>query len=168
MTSELSWQSHIDYTVKRVNSKIWQLIRFRQLGATREKLKLFYVLKIRSILMFASFCFHHSLTNEQSGKLETQQKGCLAVILGSEYHSYCHALDISSLPRLDKLREEATIKWALAAQRNPLHSNLFPLNSCQINTRAKKKFQEYQCRTSKYYNSAVPAMTRQLNKFMTI
>ena len=118
--------------------------------------------------MFASVCFHHSLTKEQSHKLETQQKRCLAVILGSEYHSYCHALDISSLPRLDKLREEATIKWALAAQRNPLHSNLFPLNSCQINTRAKKKFQEYQCRTSKYYNSAVPAMTRQLNKFMTI
>ena len=36
--SELTWQSHIDYTVIRVNAKIWQLIRFRQLGASREKL----------------------------------------------------------------------------------------------------------------------------------
>ena len=168
VTSDLTWQSHINYTVKRVNSKIWQLIRFRQLGATREKLKQFYVLKIRSILMFASVCFHHSLTNEQSQQLETQQKRCLAVILGSEYHSYTHALDISSLPCLDKLREEATLKWALAAQRNLLHTNLFPQNLCQTETRAKKKFKEYHCRNTKYYKSAVPAMTRQLNKFMAI
>ena len=53
-------------------------------------------------------------------------------------------------------------------QRNPLDYNLFPLNSCKIDTRAKKKFKEYQCRTTKYYNSAVPAMTRQLNQFMAI
>ena len=73
ITSELTWQAHVDYTVKRVNGKIWQLVRFRQLGASREKLIQFYVLKIRSILMFASVCFHHSLTQEQSQKLEMQQ-----------------------------------------------------------------------------------------------
>ena len=168
ITSQLTWQSHIAYTVTRVNTKIWQLIRFRQLGASREKLKQFYVLKIRSILMFASVCFHHSLTNEQSQMLEIQQKKCLAVILGSEYHSYSSALNISSLPRLDKLRKEATLKWAMTTQRNPLHSSLFPLNDCKIDTRSKKIFREYKCRTTKYYNSAIPAMTRQLNKFMAI
>ena len=34
ITSDLTWQAHVDYTVKRVNGKLWQLARFRRLGAT--------------------------------------------------------------------------------------------------------------------------------------
>ena len=116
--------------------------------------------------MFASVCFHHSLTLEQSQKLELQQKRSLAVILGSEYQSYSHSLTLTFLPRLDFLREKACLKWAIAAQGNPLHTDLFPLNPCQIETRNKKKFMEYRCITTKFYKSAVPAMTRQLNKVM--
>ena len=33
LTSDLSWNSHIDYTIKRVNGVLWQLTRFRNLGA---------------------------------------------------------------------------------------------------------------------------------------
>ena len=166
ITSDLTWQSHVDYTIKRVNSKLWQLARFRRLGASREKLIQFYVLKIRSILMFASVCFHHSLTHEQSQKLEMQQKRSFAVILGSEYGSYSNALILTCQPRLDTLREEACLKWAQTAQQNPLHSDLFPLNTCDMNTRAKKTFMEYKCKTTKFYKSAVPAMTRKLNQVM--
>ena len=164
ITSDLTWQAHVDYTVNRVNGKLWQLARFRRLGAPRDKLTQFYILKIRSILMFASVCFHHSLTLEQSQKLEMQQKRSLAVILGSEYKSYSHSLTLTSLPRLDSLREKACLKWAISAQGNPLHTDLFPLNPCQTETRNKKKFKEYRCITTKFYKSAVPAMTRQLNK----
>ena len=31
INSELNWNDHIDYTVKRINSVIWQLSRFKQL-----------------------------------------------------------------------------------------------------------------------------------------
>ena len=34
VTSDLSWGAHVNYTVERVNKVIWQLVRFRQLGAT--------------------------------------------------------------------------------------------------------------------------------------
>ena len=44
ITSSLSWQAHVEYTVSRVNSVIWQLIRFKQLGAPRNKLITLYVL----------------------------------------------------------------------------------------------------------------------------
>ena len=118
ITSDLTWQAHVDYTVKRVNGKLWQLVRFRQLGASREKLTQFYILKIRSILMFASVCFHHSLTLEQSQKLEMQQKRSFAVILGCEYKSYSHSLTLTSLPRLDLLRAQPSITrhWARPKQ----------------------------------------------------
>ena len=153
----------MDYTIKRVNAVLWQLTRFRNLGAPTDKLLQFYILKVRSILMFGSVCFNSSLTQELSHKLELQQRRSLAVILGSQYRSYRHALSLTSLPRLDTLREEACLKWALRAQENPLHTDIFPLNNSQVNTRYRSKFSEYLCFSSKYYNSAVPYMTRALN-----
>ena len=113
--------------------------------------------------MFGSVCFHSSLTQELSHKLELQQKRSLAVILGSQYRSYRHALSLTSLPRLDILRERATLNWAIKAQRNPLHSDMFPLNQSTVETRGRNKYQEYICFTMRYYNSAVPYMTRLLN-----
>ena len=163
INSELTWSDHINYTVKRVNSVIWQLTRFKRLGADRDSLIKFYVLKIRSILMFGAVCFHSSLTQEDSRKLELQQKRSLASILGLEYRSYSHALELTSLPRIEDLRSEACLKWAIKAQANPQHTNLFPINPRLVETRHKKEFKEYFCHTSKFYNSAVPAMVRALN-----
>ena len=155
---------HIEYTVKRVNSVLWQLTRFRQQGAKREQLIQFYILKVRSILMFGAVCFHTSLTQENSRRLELQQKRSLACILGLDYRSYSHALTLTSLQRLDTLRGEACLKWARKAQANPQHTDLFPLNSSAVDTRFRKKFNEYKCKNLKYYNSAIPSMVRALNK----
>ena len=77
LSSDLSWHAHIEYTVSRVNKTIWQLVRFRQLGAPRKKLITLYILKVRSILMFGAVCYHSSLTAELSAKLELQQKDVL-------------------------------------------------------------------------------------------
>ena len=73
LTSDMTWNAQINYTVNRVSRTLWQLVIFKQLGASQEKLKTFYILKIRSILMFASVCFHSSLTSEMSQKLELKQ-----------------------------------------------------------------------------------------------
>ena len=163
VTSNLTWHEHIDYTVGRINKVLWQLTRFKRYGAPQDKLVTFYILKIRSILMFGAVCFHSSLSSELSQKLELQQKRSFAVILGSSYRSYNHARSLLNLPRLDILREKACLKWALKAQANPQHAGLFPLIQSKVNTRHKKKFVEYFCHTTKYYNSAVPHMTRALN-----
>ena len=142
ISSELTWNEHVDYTVSRVNGVLWQLVRFKNLGAPTDKLILFYILKIRSILMFGSPCFHSSLTQELSQKLELQQKRSLAVILGSQYRNYRNALSLTSLPRLDTHRQEATLKWAIKAQINPLHSDMFPLNKSTVETRGRNKYLE--------------------------
>ena len=47
ITNSLTWHDHIDCTVKRVNGVIWQLIWLPNIGASREKLRTFYTLKIR-------------------------------------------------------------------------------------------------------------------------
>ena len=33
--SSFDWTDHVDYTVKRANKTLWQVTRFRQLGAPR-------------------------------------------------------------------------------------------------------------------------------------
>ena len=165
INSSLDWTDHVDYTVNRVNKILWQVTRFRQLGAPREKLVTLYLLKVRSILMFGAVAFHSSLSQELSRRLELQQKKALAIILGSQYKSNSHALELTALPRLDKLREEACFKWALRAQSNPKHSYLFPLNQSSANTRFRNKFKEYFCHSAKFYNSAIPSMTRALNEY---
>ena len=114
--------------------------------------------------MFGAVCYHSSLTVELSSKLELQQKRCLGVILGSDYIDYSNALALTSLPRLDKLRKETCLKWAIKAQSDPKHSDLFPLLNSQKNTRSKTKFLEQFCRGSKLYKSAIPYMRRELNK----
>ena len=116
--------------------------------------------------MFGAVTFHSSLTIQlsKSKKLELQQKRSLAIILGNQYGSYRQALAQTNLSRLDHLREEACLQWAIKAQINPKHSHMFPINQSSINTRFRQKYEEYFCRTAKYYNSAVPSMTRALNK----
>ena len=152
-------------TISRVNKTIWQLVRFKQLGAPREKLISLYILKVRSILMFGAICFHSSLTVEQSSMLQLQQKRCLAVILGYEYVGYSNALVLTSLTRLDYLRKDSCLQWAIKAQSNPKLLDLFPLANSERTTRNRTKFVEQFCRGAKLYKSAVPYMRRELNKY---
>ena len=113
--------------------------------------------------MFRAVSFHSSLTQENSRQLELQQKRSLACILGAEYRSYSHALNVTSLPRLDKLREDACVKWAIKAQAQFQHTQLFPINQSEVDTRHRQHFKEYKCKGAKYYNSAVPSIVRALN-----
>ena len=96
-------------------------------------------------------------------KLELQQERSLGCILGLDYRSNSHALTLTSLPRLYTLRGEACLKWAIKAQANPHHSDLFPLNPSHVDTRHKKKFKEYNCKILKDYKSAILTMGRALN-----
>ena len=164
ITNDMSWEEHIKYTIGRVNRVMWQLTRFKQHGASREKLITFYILKIRSILMFGCVCFHSALNSEQRQNLELQQKRGLIIILGSEYRNYSNARSITNLPSLEQLREEICLRWATKAQADPKHKHLFPMNTSQNDTRNRKEFIEHKCHGSRYFNSAVPAMARALNK----
>ena len=79
ITSDNTWTAHVNYTVTRVNHVLWQLTRFRRLGATKDKLVTFYILKIRSILMFGSVCYHSSIDKriKSQTRIATEKKlGC--------------------------------------------------------------------------------------------
>ena len=94
--SSLSWGPHVEYTVTNASKKLWLLIRFKNLGASREQLITLFQLKIRCLAEFAAPAFNGALTKQQSADLEMIQKKAFGVILGSEYKSYSNALSVLS------------------------------------------------------------------------
>ena len=84
MDSSHSWGPHLEYTLKNAGTKLWLLIRFKNLGASQDQLLTLYQLKIRCLAEFAAPAFHGALTQQQSNEIEMLQKKAFAIILGSE------------------------------------------------------------------------------------
>ena len=164
ISSNCSWKANTNYICKTATKRCWLLHRLKNLGATREQLLSVYQKRSRTILEMAAPAWHSSLTKEEIYRIEREQKKAFAIILGNEYNSYKNALSVLKQETLEKRRENMTIKFAKKCAKNPKHSNMFPRNTMRQNLRTNKKYKEYECRTKRLYDSAIPYMTRLLNK----
>ena len=163
--SSLSWGPHIEYILKNACKKLWLLIRFKNLGASQDQLLTLYQLKIRCLAEFAAPAFHGALTVQLSHDIEMLQKKAFGIILGSAYGSYSNALRTLKQDQLQTRRLMLCTKFAKKCTEHPRHSDLFEPNPrYSVNPRNKNKFITPICRTSRYYKSAVPFLTRILNK----
>ena len=155
----------MNFITSRASKTIWVLIRFRDIGASPDQLKTVYISRIRSILEFAAPVFSSSLTKQQSQQIELIQKKAFAVILGERYVSYESALEQLNLERLDSRRIELCYRFALKCTKSSKHQWMLPPNPFVRNSsRTPKPYHEFFCRTSRYYNSAIPFMARLLNE----
>ena len=104
------------------------------------------------------FLIHSALTQHQSNEIEILQKKAFAVILGSEYGIYGNALKLSTQ------RLKVCTNFAEKCTKHPRHSDLFQPNPrYSLNSRSKKKFIAPKYKTTRYYKSAIPFLTRVLN-----
>ena len=165
ISSNLSWGPHVEYTVKNASSKLWLLVRFKARGGTTDQLLTLFQLKIRTLAEFAAPVFHGALTQQQSDDLEMIQKKAFAIILGLNYKSYNNALTVLSQDKLSARRLKLCENFAVKCVKSERHADIFPLRDKKSHsTRFTKPFCEPKCKTSRYYNSAVPYLTRLLNK----
>ena len=165
LTSNLSWTAHVNDITKRATTKLWVLIRFKSLGGSTDQLLKVFQARVRSTLEFAAPVFHSGLTQDQSRQIEMVQKKAFAIILGKSYTSYKSALATLSQEPLDSRREKLSYKFALKCITSSKHQSMFPPNpNYRPNMRQPKPFLEHQCKTSRYFNSAVPYLARLLNK----
>ena len=165
LSSNLSWNPHVSDICKRATGKLWVMIRFKSLGGNQDQLIKVYHTRVRSTLEFAAPVFNSGLTQEQSRAIEMVQKKAFAIILGSKYSSYEVALATLNQERLEIRREQLSYKFALKCTESNRHRTMFPPNpSYRPNIRNPKPFQEFQCHTSRYFHSTIPALARLLNK----
>ena len=79
--------------------------------------------------------------------------------------SYKEALRYCKLPTLEERRETLTRKFALETYRSGLHKEFFEAeNVNRPNTRFKPKVKEPTGNTSRFMNSALPTMSKHVNK----
>ena len=157
---------HVEEITKKVTKNMWLLLRFRDMGASRDQLLKLWQQKGRSILEFASPVFFSRLTIEQSKEIEDCQRKAFAIILQTNYHSYSRALDCLGQERLSVRRTAAAIKFGEKCTLNPKHTDMFPRSlPGRENTIVQRlPYQEYFCRTDRLFDSSLPAIARLLNE----
>ena len=138
------------------------LRRLKWIGADQEILLEAYKLHVRPILEECVPLWHSSLTIKDSNRIEKVQKMAFSIIV-KKYSSYRKALNTLKEETLKSRRKTLCLKFAKKCVKNPKHSNMFPQSS-GLQTRNKNTFQEYKCRTGRFYKSALPYLTRLLNQ----
>ena len=164
--SDLTFSSHVSAITKKATRSFWLLLRFRDIGATISQLLTLWQEKGRSVLEFASPVFFSRLTGEQSDQIDNVQRKAFVIILGPEYVSYNSALKTLGQERLSVRRETAALTFGRKCVSNPKHADMFPLNVCvRENMRDRDElYKEYQCNTSRFYDSSLPTICRLLNQ----
>ena len=166
ITSNLSWQTQVDYMCKRAFARVWMIRRLKPLGATNDELMEVYRTQIRCLLEFAVAVWNSGLTKAQINQIERVQKCVLAVILDSEYLSYNHALEVMSTDTLSDRRHNLCFKFAVKAQKHEKFSNWFsPYDHLGMDTRSKKDaLKPVQARTNRFAKSPIAYLTDLLNQ----
>ena len=163
ISSNAKWNSHTNYICKKSSKKCWLLQRLKKLGASTDQLISVYEKQIRSKLEMAAPAWHGSLSKQNQNLIEREQKKAFAIILGLRYKNYKQALLLLEKDTLFDRREKATLKFAKKCLKDPRHADMFPTFGKNITVRQKKPYIEQHCRTKRFYDSAIPYMTRMLN-----
>ena len=165
ISSDLTWTSHVKDITTRAVKKLWVLIRFKNLGASRKQLVQVYQARIRRTLENSAPVYSSGLTQEQKRLIEMVQKKAFVIILGKDYVSYENALTILDLKRLDTRRDDICLNFAKKCILSEKHNSMFPKNpNVRPDSRHPKWFLEPWCSTSRYFHSAIPSLTRLLNQ----
>lgn len=167
LTSDGKWSANTKYIVKKATGKLWFLRRLRSHGADKNILLEAYQLHIRSILELAVPLWHSSLSDSDSCKIERVQKMAFAIILKRKYSSYDTARQNLNMTTLKERRDILCKRFAMNLYKDPKHKEIFQtIDPNRPNTRNKQVLKEFTCRTERFYKSAVPHMTRLINKYI--
>ena len=165
ISTDMKWKKNTSYIISKAYKRMWTLKRLKLLGANLKQLKLVYTQRVRSVLEMAVPVWHPGLTLSDKIDIERVQKSACHVILGNNYNTYLEALDALGLEDLHSRREQLCTTFALKAVTSEKYCNWFKLNNKRNGKRRiQNKYTEIKCRTKRFENSAIPYLTRLLNK----
>ena len=95
----LSFNKHVDYVIDKASKRFYALLQLKRLGVSTEKLALFYVSNIRSVLVYCIASFFSQLNDKQKESLERVQSLCSKIILPN-IESYSERLEVLAIPNL--------------------------------------------------------------------
>ena len=162
ISSDLSWQSHVDYIVKRASKRFFVLCQLVRIGVSVNDVLSVYCSLIRSILEYACPVWHCGLTKGQSEEIEGVQRRCMRVLFPEL--SYSDSLQITGLELLCTRRER--LVYSLFSEiKNKGHvlNNLLPakiIDECSYTTRDSYPYRMPRARTERPLRSFISYCVR--------
>jgi hypothetical protein len=150
----LNFSMHVDYLVKKCNSRLYFMRNFKRYGMNEVGLKLFYISKVRSLLTFSAPAWFYFLSKENANRLELIQKSAFKIIL-PDCNSYNDRLTLLAIPTLEEYIYSQSLqlfKKIFNNPNHPLHCRLSFLTH-RTSSRHKFIFSLEKCRTNKRQNS---------------
>jgi hypothetical protein len=160
ISSDLSWEQHVSYILKKVSKRYYIIFQLSRIGIPHHDIILIYCSIIRSLLEYACPVWHSGLTTTLSDDIERVQKRCMRIIYPDL--SYTDALSVSGLETLSERREKITRELFVSIQQptHVLHS-LLPLRpNHNIPIRDNYLYSLPSAKTNRYFNSFIPYCIR--------
>ena len=160
LSANLTWNEHIDSTIKKCNQRLYLLLHFRRAGVPPKDLVTLYKAIIRPVLEYAAPVWHSSLPDCLFKDLEQVQRRALRTCFGDG--SYNELLNAAGLPTLldrrVRLGESFYNKMNMSGHK--LH-HLLPIPRVyQYPLRQPRRLPQLKTRTRRYGNSFVPWAVR--------
>ncbi len=115
LSSDLKWNSHIEYIVKKANKKLYPLRVLRRAGVDQKNLLKVYLCSVRPVLEYAVPIWQN-IPDYLSNEIESVQKRALKIIF-PECESYAEALNFAQLPTLTARRVRICQKYMAKMRR---------------------------------------------------
>ena len=143
----------------------WAIRRMKSLGVPEATRIEFWKSEGRGHLEYGWPVWHSSLTVAQSRSLDRAQRVAMAATTGRWEASHTLQLSQLGLEKLKNHREIICKRFAYRTATNSRHQDLFqPLTTNTRRGISGLYYQEIATRTGIYHNSALPYLTRLLNK----
>ena len=165
LSSDLSWQAHVDSIVKKASKAFYMLHIMKRFQPPREQLLTIYTTYVRPLLEYCAPVFHASLTASQANQIERVQKRALKLIGGYDI-SYQQLLEDMHLDSLADRRSQLCLRFAKKLLNSAEHRDILPPERVTISTRRTRYahlLQPYRC-GARLRKSSVPYMTTLLNQ----
>ena len=127
LSSNMSWNAHIDYIIKRANSRIWTINRMKNRGVSNEILIRMYRLRVRSLLEYLAPVFTGALSQNHKVRIERVQKKYFRCIFGKDIFknkSYSEVCKLLCMETLEQRRIMLCITFVKRSLKQ--HPDLFP------------------------------------------
>ena len=162
ISSDLKWNEHTAYIVKKGKQRLWRIRRLMCLGASRETLLNQFKLLIRSIFETSAPVFAGGLTKSNSSDIEAVQKAALKIILRNDYNDYEQALELVEELTLEERREINSLKFAKKSSAHPKLKQYFQKRD-NAKTRSKPTYFESKSYRARGEKNPIKYLIRLLN-----
>ncbi|XP_072017051.1 uncharacterized protein [Amphiura filiformis] len=169
ISSDLKWDLHLSQVKRKASNKLYMLKVLKKFSLSVDDLITIYRCYVRPLLEYAVPVWNAGITESQVLMLERVQKRALRIILGPDYLSYDHALELCNLTSLQERRKMLCVKFAMDMYKSDEFSAWLPLkvkDKVQYSLRNANHFNKIKCRTNRFQISAIPYFVDLLNELM--